>query len=167
MRWLRHLFARSVASRFPAASLQRIADAIAQGERTHTGQVCFGVEPALRLRALWRGRDARQRAQQLFARLRVWDTADNNGVLIYLLLADHRIEIVADRGVAGAAFDERWSRICSHLGQRLRSGAYEEAVIEAVNEAAAVLAESFPRSADHPLDNELPDHPILIDSLLD
>ena len=164
MRWLRHLFARSAASRFPPASLQRIAAAIAAGEQRHTGQVVFAVEPALGLAALRRGRDARHRAQQLFARLRVWDTQDNNGVLIYLLLADHRIEVVADRAASGPAFDVRWTSLCEHLAQRLQAGAFEAAGIEAVNEAAAILAAFFPRDVDAARTNELPDHPILLDA---
>jgi uncharacterized membrane protein YgcG len=113
MRWLRHLFARSAASRFPPASLQRIAAAIAAGEQRHTGQVVFAVEPALRLAALRRGRDARHRAEQLFARLRVWDTQHNNGVLIYLLLADHRIEVVADRAASGPGVRSCAGRACA------------------------------------------------------
>ncbi|MCI1710478.1 MAG: TPM domain-containing protein [Chiayiivirga sp.] len=164
MRWLRHLFARSAASRFPPASLQRIAAAIAAGEQRHTGQVVFAVEPALGLAALRRGRDARHRAEQLFARLRVWDTQHNNGVLIYLLLADHRIEVVADRAASGPGFDLRWTSLCEHLAQRLQAGAFEAAGIEAVNEAAAILAEFFPRDVDAVRSNELPDHPILLDA---
>lgn len=164
MRWLRHLFAPSAASRFPAASLQRIAEAIARGEQRHTGQVCFAVEPGLGLRALRRGRDARDRARQLFSRLRVWDTADNNGVLIYLLLADRRIEIVADRAASGPAFDAQWAAICAQLAQRLQAGQNEAAVLEAVDAAGALMAEHFPRGAGQVVENALPDEPWLVDA---
>src|SRR5690606_2593634 len=100
-RLFRHLFAPSAARLFREESLQRIAEAVARGEATHTGETCFAVESALPLRAVLAGVDARERAEEAFSRLRVWDTAANNGVLVYLLLADHRIEIVADRGFRG------------------------------------------------------------------
>lgn len=167
MRWMRHLFARPAASHFPGATLKRIAEAIARGERLHRGQVCFAVEPALGLRALLRGRDARDRAQQLFARLRVWDTADNNGVLIYLLLADRRIEIVADRAASGPDFDARWAAICARLVEQLRAGRFEPAAIEAVDAAAALMTEHFPRGAAQAVDNAIPDEPILVDAAPD
>lgn len=167
MRWLRHLFARSAAASFPLESLHRIAEAIARGERRHTGQVCFAVEASLSLRSLWRRADSRQRARVAFSRLRVWDTEANNGVLIYLLLADRRIEVVADRGLKGAAIDARWARLCEHLGQRLHQrlnpGDYEAAVLEAVEEASDALAEVFPRGATQAHPDELPNAPQLLD----
>ena len=98
MRWLRHFFAPSAHAAFPEASLDRIAHAIADGERLHSGQVMFAVESDLPLALLWKNTSARARAEHAFALLRTWDTEANNGVLIYLLLADHAIEIVADRG---------------------------------------------------------------------
>lgn len=163
MRWVRHLFARSAAACFPLESLHRIADAITQSERAHTGQVSFAVESSLRLGALWRGVDSRQRAHLAFSRLRTWDTEANNGVLIYLLLVDHRIEVVADRGLIGGELDARWAALCERLGQRLRVGEYEAAVLDAVAEASAVLAETWPRNASHVADNELPDQPVFLD----
>jgi uncharacterized membrane protein len=163
MRWLTHLFAPSAASRFPPASLQRIAAAIAAAERTHGGQICFAVEAALPWRALWRGADARGRARELFSQLRVWDTAANNGVLIFVLLADHRIEIVADRGLAEAALAPRWSALCERLGSHLRSGQHEAAALDAVADASAVLGALYVRDPAVPFENELPDAPVLLD----
>src|SRR5690349_11934187 len=104
-RLARHLFSRSASRLFPADALERIAQAVARGEATHTGETCFAVESALPLRAVFAGVQARDRAVDAFSRLRVWDTAANNGVLLYLLLADHRIEIVADRGLQGRVSD--------------------------------------------------------------
>ena len=161
MRILRHLFARSAAAAFPAASLQRIADAIAQAERSHRGQLCFAVESALSPRRLWRGDDARQRAQTVFSQLRVWDTAGNDGVLIYLLLADHRIEIVADRGVA--VEPSQWLAICARMAEALRAGEYERAALDGIAATAALLAAAAPRAAGDPPDNELADRPTLLD----
>lgn len=160
MRALRHAFAPSAASCFPAGSLERIAQAIAQGEAAHTGQVCFAVEAALPWRYLWRGATPRQRAQTVFSRLRVWDTDANNGVLLYLLLAEHAIELVADRGLHVP--DTAWAQLCERLAGRLRAGEYEPAVIEAVQTVSAWLAADFPRAAAADARNELPDAPTLL-----
>jgi uncharacterized membrane protein len=160
MRWLRHLFARPAASAFPAASLQRITAAIAQAEQSHRGQLCFAVESALTLRRLWRGDDARQRAATVFSQLRVWDTANNDGVLVYLLLADHRIEIVADRGLQVDA--AQWQAICERMAAALRAGEYERAALEAIAATSALLAAQFPRPPGQAFDNELADQPTLL-----
>src|SRR3970282_2961904 len=108
MRWIPPVFAPSAKRAFPSDSLHRIAETIAQGESAHTGEICFAVEPALELGALWAGQQAHERARYVFARLRVWDTQANNGVLLYLLLADHRIEIVAARRFDGKVGARQW-----------------------------------------------------------
>ena len=122
MRLLRHLFAPSANGAFPAGSLRRIADVVADGERRHGGEVCFAVEPALPAWRVVRGMSARERALDVFAQVRVWDTQANNGVLVYLLLADHRIEIVADRGLDGRVDDGQWREVCRLMEERLRNG---------------------------------------------
>jgi uncharacterized membrane protein len=157
----RHLFAASAARRFPAGSLQRIAAAVAAGEARHRGEVCFAVEAALPWRAVLAGTDARARAQAAFARLRVWNTAANNGVLLYLLLADRRLEIVADRGLAGLVSDEQWRGICVLMEERLRSGDAEGAAIAGIEAASDLLARHFPRGPGDVDENELPDLPHL------
>ncbi len=162
MRWLRHLFARPARITFPAASLQRIADAVAEGERRHRGEVCFAVEPALELPALWARVDARERAQQVFAQLRVWDTEANNGVLIYLLLADHRIEIVADRGLDGLVSAEQWRGVCQLMEERLKAGEPEDAALAGIGAVSDLLAEHFPRLVGEADENELPDAPHML-----
>ena len=159
-RFLQHVFAPSAASAFPAASLERIAAAIRAAENRHGGQICFAVESALSWRALWRGQPTRGRAEEVFAQLRVWDTAANNGVLIYLLLAEHRIELVADRGLQVDA--AQWGEICIRMAERLRAGAYEEAALAAVEATSALLAASYPRGAGDAVDNELPDRPTVL-----
>jgi uncharacterized membrane protein len=122
MRLLRHLFARSAQALFPPEAMARIAAAIDAGERRHAGEICFAVESALPIGALLRGVSARIRAERAFERMRVWDTQANNGVLLYLLLADHRIEIVADRGLHGKVSDEQWRGVCQLMEERLRDG---------------------------------------------
>ncbi len=161
-RAMRHLFARSAKALFPESTLQRIADAIAAGEATHRGQVCFTVESALPMLAVLGGHDARRRGEEAFARLRVWDTADNNGVLIYLLLADRRIEIVADRGVAALIDPAQWREICAIMEQRLRDGDAEGAAIAGVEAVSGLLARHFPRTGSHDRGNELPDLPQIL-----
>lgn len=161
-RLLRHLFARSAHGLYPQDSLQRIAAAIAEGEHHHRGEVCFAVESALPAGKVLAGRDARMRATEVFAQLRVWDTDANNGVLVYLLLADHRIEIVADRGLDGRVSAEQWRGICLLMEERLKAGEPEAAAVRAVAAVSDLLAEHFPRAAGDADDNELPDLPRIL-----
>jgi uncharacterized membrane protein len=162
MRVLKHLFPPSAKRLFPGESLQRIAQAIAQSELRHTGEICFAVEPGLHPRAVLAGATARDRAHDVFAQLRVWDTQANNGVLLYQLLADHRIEIVADRGLAGRVSDEQWRGVCQLIEERLRAGAAEAGVLAGVDAMSAMLIQHFPRDeAAHDI-NELPDLPYIL-----
>ncbi len=161
MRWWRHLFSPSMARTFPPARLQAITEAITAGERRHGGQVMFAVEADLPLLALWQGVSSRQRAEQAFAQLRIWDTEHNNGVLIYLLLADHAIELVADRGLRGHIGEAQWQAICAHMQQRLRDGALQEAVLLAIEEVSDLLAGHYPPvPGSH--DDGLPDTPQML-----
>ncbi len=163
MRLLRHLFARSARSLFPEDSLHRIADAIAAGERRHTGEVMFAVESELTVGQLLRKVQARDRAMDAFARLRSWDTAANNGVRVYLLLADHRIEIVADRGLDGKVSAEQWRGVCLLMEERLQAGEPEAAAVRGVEAVADLLAEHFPQNGDMPDIDELPNLPRILD----
>jgi uncharacterized membrane protein len=144
---------------FPPATLRAIEAAIKASETRHAGQICFAVESALEVIPLLHGRSPRQRALDVFAQLHVWDTEHNNGVLIYLLLADRQVEILADRGAhsIGAA---HWERICRSMEQSFRSGRFEEGVIEGVEAVSAILGRHFPPS-DRPR-NELPDRPVVL-----
>jgi uncharacterized membrane protein len=161
MRVLRHLFAPSAQRLFPAPAMDRITRAIAESEARHAGQVCFAVEPALHWGAVLRGTSPRQAAEDAFARLRVWDTEANNGVLLYLLLADRRIEIVADRGLRGVD-DGRWRAICERMEGGLRKGDPEAAVVGAIGAISDLLAHAFPATAGRVPDNELPDRPHIL-----
>ena len=159
MRWLRHFFAPSAHAVFPEASLDRIAHAIADGEQLHSGQVMFAVESDLPLALLWKNTTARARAEHAFALLRTWDTEANNGVLIYLLLADHAIEIVADRGLRARVDAAQWQLICDHLREQLNGNGREEAVLAAVAEVSQLLSVHFPPDPTGRTRNELPDRP--------
>ena len=162
VRLLRHLFAPSASRLFPPASLDRIAAAVAAGELRHRGEVCFAVEPALPAWPALRDLPARARAEEVFAQLRVWDTAANTGVLVYLLLADHRIEIVADRGLDACVDHAAWRAVCACIEERMRAGEAEAGVVSGIAALGELLARQCPRvegDADH---NELPDRPHLL-----
>ncbi len=161
-RLLRHLFTADARSRFPAVAMDRIAAAIGEGERLHHGEVCFAVESTLPVQQIMRGVQPRTRAEAAFSSLRVWDTAANNGVLIYLLLADHRIEIVADRGLHGLVSDAHWRGVCLLLEERLRSGDHADAVIAAIQEVSRLLAAHFPQAPGTAGEDELPDRPVFL-----
>lgn len=160
-RLLRHLFSPSVRRTFPPATLEAITGAIGAGERRHGGQVMFAVEADLPLPALWRGVCPRDAAERAFAQLRTWDTPDNNGVLIYLLLADHAIEIVADRGLRGRVEEAEWQQICMRLREGLGGGDPTGALVEAINAVSAQLARHFPPSGRSE-DAGLPDVPQIL-----
>jgi uncharacterized membrane protein len=163
MRLFAHLFAPHVRRTFPADSLQRIAEAVARDESRHAGELCFAVEAALPWTALRAGQSARSRAAEVFSRLRVWDTDANTGVLIYLLLADRRIEILADRGLDGRISPEQWRGVCLLMEERMRAGEPEAAAQAGVAAAGDLLAAHVPRGADDPNPNELPDAPQVLD----
>lgn len=162
MRWLRHLFDWSPAKRhFPPATLDLIQQTIAEGERGHLGEICFAVEGRLTLTEVLRGRTARQRAEEVFAHLRVWDTTDNTGVLVYLLLADHAIEIVADRGIAARVDQAEWSAVCAQMRQQFLLENYQLGATAGITAIGAILAREFP--ADQSRNpNERPDRPTVL-----
>ena len=122
------------------------------------GEVRFAAEPALDTSALLAGQTARERAIEVFSLLRLWDTSERNGVLIYLLLADRDIEIVADRGVNAKVASAEWEGICRTMEQGLKAGRNGEAVVAGIQRVSALLAHHFPRRADDR--NELPDRPV-------
>jgi uncharacterized membrane protein len=145
---------------FPPQALATIEQAIKAGEATHSGQVRFVVEGALDGTPLFRGQPARERALDIFSYLRIWDTAHNNGVLIYLLLADRRVEIVADRGIDALVGAGGWEKICREMEADFKTGNFSGGVIKGIAAVSRQLATHFPPVA-HPR-NELPDKPVVI-----
>jgi uncharacterized membrane protein len=161
-RLLRHLVMdRADVQRFlPPQALARIEQVIGDGEARHAGQVCFAVEAALPFSRVWHGVTPRQRAMEAFGLLRVWDTEHNDGVLIYLLLADRDVEIVADRGIHAKVGDDAWTAICREMEKAFRAGRYAEAVEEGVRAVADLLAQHSPDTGAER--NEIPDRPIVL-----
>ncbi|HEY4093820.1 MAG TPA: TPM domain-containing protein [Luteibacter sp.] len=150
-----------IGRQFPKDTLDAIAARVSDGERTHRGELRVAVESRLPFAAVSDGVTARDRAAELFAHLRVWDTEDNCGVLLYVLLAEHRIEIVADRGIAAKVAADEWNAITSHMRDEFAKGHFREAVLTGVDEVGALLARHFP-SDGSPRTNELPDQPLLL-----
>lgn len=145
---------------FSAADLAAIADAVAASERRHRGELRFVVEPSLSPAAAWRDTSPRQRAAELFASQRVWDTEENSGILIYVALADRRVEILADRGIAARVAQAEWDAICRGMEQSFRAGRWREGALAAVARAGELLAAHFPAGERNP--NELPDPPLML-----
>ncbi|MBR0724045.1 TPM domain-containing protein [Bradyrhizobium manausense] len=152
-----HWRARQV---FPQSVLARIEQAIKRSETTHSGQVRFVVEGALDGRPLFRNQHARARALDVFSHLRIWDTAHNNGVLIYLLLADRDVEIIADRGIDAKVGAAGWETICRAMEFAFSAGQFERGVIDGIAAVSRELAKHFPPGGAHP--NELPDKPVVL-----
>lgn len=146
----------------PAEVMDRLTRRVAASEGRHTGQVRICVEAGLPTSYLWRHAPARERAVMLFGKLRVWDTEQNNGVLIYLLIAEHAIEIVADRGIDRHVDADDWAVMTKRMGAAFREGRFEDGVTQALEEVSALLVTHFPRDALEPASNELPDAPVVL-----
>jgi uncharacterized membrane protein len=146
VRVLRHLFATGWALRriFNDDALKAIEAAIADTERTHGGEIRFAVEANLSPAELLRGLTPRERALQAFAQMNVWDTQANNGVLIYVLWADHEVEIIADRGFNGRVSPDEWAQVCRSMEALFARGAASEASVEGIRAVGALVARHFP-----------------------
>ena len=145
-----------------AGTLERLHERVAASERRHSGEIRVCVEAGLPLSYLWRGASARERAVTLFGKLRVWDTEHNNGVLIYLLLAEHAIEIVADRGLARHVPAQQWQTIVAGMREAFRAGRHEEGLEAAIAAVDALLVQHFPLAAGAANPNELSNKPFVI-----
>ncbi len=161
-RIIRHIFTTRFATRrhFPAAVRDAIEKAIGECEGRHGGEIRFVVETALDVPELWRGLTPRARALQMFGQFGVWDTAHNNGVLIYVLMADHDVEIVADRGIAAQVSQPEWQAVCRQMEHHFREGRFQEGAVVGVLGVGALLGRHFPGTRRS--DNELPNQPVLL-----
>ncbi|AQH05126.1 hypothetical protein A9R05_39630 (plasmid) [Burkholderia sp. KK1] len=149
-----------VKAAFPPSILLAIENAIQESHDAHVGQVRFVVEGALHSAALFDGMNARERAIDVFSQLRVWDTEHNNGVLIYLLLADRDVEIIADRGIHSRVSGQEWEAICQSMEAHFRSGEYRLGALSGVAKITALLMEHFP--THRPPSEELPTAPVIM-----
>ena len=158
----RHLLTThgQVTRAFPRSALNAIEKSIKASETAHAGEIRFVVEGALDGMPLFKGQSPRERAIELFAQLRVWDTEYNNGLLIYLLLADRAVEIVADRGIHAKVGAEEWSKVCHQMETAFKQSNYEGGVVSGVQAVTQHLVKHFP--ADGHSRNELPDKPVVL-----
>jgi len=150
--WVQRVFARN--------DLAAIGDVIAAGEKSHRGELRFVVEGHLPMSALWHDLSPRARAIELFSNLRVWDTEENSGILIYVQLVDRKVEILADRGIAERVPQAEWDAICREMEACFRGGDWRRGALQAVTRAGELLAKHFPAGDNNP--NELPDQPLVL-----
>ncbi|MFW7348030.1 TPM domain-containing protein [Pigmentiphaga sp. D-2] len=157
-RFLKHLVTtrRAAHRAFPARSLDRIERTIREVESRHDGQIRFVVEAALDMGPLWQQQSPRERALEVFALQGVWDTPDNNGILLYVLMADHAVEIVCDRGIHACETAGTWEAVCRRIQEAFAQGRYEQGVIEGITALGASLARHYPGASRA---NTLPDRP--------
>lgn len=163
-RWLRILRHRwldetDAARALDAAALRRLEERVAASERRHGGEIRLCVETGLPLSYLWRGATARQRAVTMFGKLRVWDTEHNSGVLIYLLLVERAIEIVADRGLNRHVGAAQWQALVAQMREAFRAGRFEEGLAQAIDAVDALLVQHFPVAPGATNPDELPNRP--------
>lgn len=161
-RFFRHVWMSPIAlhRQFPADTLSAIGRAVTESEKSHRGQVRFVIEAELTTAQLWAGVTARQRAIEVFSLLRVWDTEENNGVLIYLLLADRKVEVIADRGVHRRVGDERWVAVCREIEHHYRKRDFLGGSVTGINKISAELAFYFPPTGENR--NEQEDAPVVL-----
>ncbi|MBV8342468.1 MAG: TPM domain-containing protein [Gammaproteobacteria bacterium] len=146
--------------RFSPAVRADIERAIRDCEARHGGEIRFAIESAFDLQELWHGLPARQRALQLFGQLGVWDTAHNNGVLIYVLMADRAVEIIADRGIAARIHQDEWHAVCRRMEEHYRHGRFAQGSVSGIHGVGALLGRHFPGKAAG--GHELPEQPVLL-----
>jgi len=144
---------------FPSRVLDAIQAEIQAQERAHRGEICFVVEAELTSWQLWHDVKPRERAREVFGLRGVWNTEENNGVLIYVLLAERAVEIVADRGISGRVDESQWRSICAAMESAFAQGRYQDGAVEGVRGVAGLLEREYPGQGHA---NELPDRPVLI-----
>jgi uncharacterized membrane protein len=161
-RILKHLMMThwQVRQAFPRQTLLAIEQAIKASETAHVGEIRFVVEGALDSAPLFKGQSARERALDVFSQLRIWDTPHNNGLLIYLLLADRNVEIVADRGLHSKVGSSEWEMICAGMETAFKQSDFEGGVIGGIQAVTQQLIRHYPASGAHR--NELSDQPVVL-----
>jgi uncharacterized membrane protein len=161
-RWLKHAFMPPWCWRlsFPADVLTDIETAVKQSESQHRGELRFAIENSLAPGWVWHGMTARHRAREVFSNLRVWDTEENSGVLIYIQLADREVHILADRGINHCVAQSEWDRIAQMIQTEFHQGNFRQGSVKGIEEITRLLATHFPANSENV--NELPNRPVII-----
>jgi uncharacterized membrane protein len=161
-RWLIHTFIPPWRWRlaFPTALLKEIENAISQSESLHRGELRLAIENALEPAQTWKNQSARQRATEVFSNLRVWDTEENSGILIYVLLADREVHILADRGITQKVAQQEWDAIAQSMQKAFSKGDFRRGSLMGIEQLTQLLAKHFPPGAKNP--DELPNKPVII-----
>lgn len=161
-RWLKHAFMPPWCWRlsFPTDVLNDIEKAVKHSESQHNGELRFAIENSLAPSWVWHGMAAHHRASEVFSNLKVWDTEENSGVLIYIQLADREVHILADRGINKCVEQSEWDKIAQIMQNAFRQGAFRQGSVQGVEEITRLLATHFPASSDNA--NELPNRPVII-----
>lgn len=161
-RFVRHVLLPPWVARrtFSPPVMRRVEDAVKSSERSHRGELRVAVEAGLELEQLWRKLSPRARAEEVFSQLRVWDTAENSGVLLYINWADRNIEIVADRGISARVTQDQWEAICRGIEQSFRAGQFEAGLVDGIRCITRLLAEHFPATSDNV--DELGNRPVIL-----
>lgn len=161
-RWLKHAFMPPWCWHlsFPVDVLKDIEKAVKHSESQHSGELRFAIENALSPSWVWLGMTAHHRATEIFSNLRVWDTEENSGVLIYIELADHEVHILADRGISKCVAESEWDRIAQLMKHEFQQGRFREGSLQGIQEITRLLAKHFPANSDNT--NELPNRPVII-----
>lgn len=150
----------TVNQHFSHEAMRRIEAAIAKSETTHLGEIRFAVESNLHVLDIFRRKSAKKRAIEVFSNLRVWDTEQNNGVLIYLLLADHDFEVLADRGIHHHVGKDGWESVCQEMEVMFRRGQFEDGVLYGIAKISELLVQHYPATSENV--NELPNAPVVL-----
>ena len=163
-RWFRHVFAtrRSAVRAFPPEALGAIEAAVDASERLHSGEIRVAIEGSLEPGEIAAGKSPRARALEVFAALGVWDTEANNGVLVYVLLADRDVEIVADRGFNGRVTAAQWAAVCEDMEREFRAGRFASGVIVGVEDVGRIIGAHYPQRPGQRDEDELPNRPTLL-----
>ena len=161
-RWLKHRWQNHHHQQFPPSALDHITEATARSEAQHSAQIRVCIETSLPSGYIWRGLTPRDRALTLFGKFRMWDTDQRNAVLIYVLLAEHAIEIVADRGVASRVSAEQLKAISAGMSAAFQDKRYEAGVIQAIEQLNQLLLPWFARAPGQAGDNEIDDRPMVL-----
>jgi uncharacterized membrane protein len=161
-RILKHMFANpwQLRSAFPSTTLDAIEAAIKASETRHRGELRFVIETALPVHRVMRGHTSHQQALDVFSQFRVWDTEENSGVLIYVLLAEHRLEIVADRGLAKKVDQREWDAIAQRMQTAFKGGEFLQGSLAGIDAITHLLEQHFPPGDGNP--DELPNRPVIL-----